>query len=137
MPLAAVSEVPRDGGIAVRYGDVQLALFHAASRGAWYATQNRCPHMRDMVLARGIVGDQGSRPKVACPLHKKTFDLATGEGLSDPEYRIAAFPARVEDGKVFVRLPPAERLAERLGETRCGGDTCARGGEPCNSSPGS
>jgi nitrite reductase (NADH) large subunit len=119
VPLASADEVPRDGGVAVRYGDVQLALFHLASRGTWYATQNRCPHMRDMVLARGIVGDQAGRPKVACPLHKKTFDLVTGEGLSDPEYRIAAFPARVEDGKVYVLLPPAERLAEWLAETRC------------------
>jgi hypothetical protein len=90
-----------------------------------------------MVLARGIVGDQAGRPKVACPLHKKTFDLATGEGVSDPGYRIAAFPARVDDGNVFVLLPPAERLAERLAYARCGGGHRTRGGEPCNSSPGS
>jgi hypothetical protein len=82
--------------------------------------------MRDMVLARGIVGDQAGRAKVACPLHKKTFDLATGDGLSDPEFRIAAFSARVEEGKVYVLLPPAERLAEALVDTRCTGEEDGR-----------
>src|SRR5262249_34003547 len=42
VPLASASEVPRGGGIAVRYGDVQLALFHAAESGRWYAAENRC-----------------------------------------------------------------------------------------------
>ena len=114
VPLASVDEVPRDGGIAVRYGDVQLALFHVAATGAWYAAQNRCPHKGDQVLGRGLVGDQAGCPKVACPQHKKTFDLATGAGLSDPEYRIATFPARVEGGKVLVELPPASALARLL-----------------------
>jgi nitrite reductase (NADH) large subunit len=114
VPLAAASEVPAGGGIAVRYGDVQLALFHAAVSGAWYAAENRCPHTGDMVLGRGLVGDQGGRPKVACPQHKKTFDLETGAGLSDPEHCIATFPAKLEEGKVYVKLPSAERLSRWL-----------------------
>jgi NAD(P)H-dependent nitrite reductase small subunit len=133
VPLAAASVVPRDGGIAVRYGEAQIALFHVAAQDAWYATQNRCPHMSDMVLGRGLVGDQGGRAKVACPQHKKTFDLATGEGLSDPEYRIATFPARVEGGKVYVKLPPAAELARWLAEPRCSGG-CDGEEEACSSS---
>jgi nitrite reductase (NADH) large subunit len=120
VPLASADEVPRDGGIAVRYGDVQLAIFHLAASDAWYATQNRCPHTGDAVLGRGLVGDQGGRPKVACPQHKKTFDLATGEGLSDPEIRIATFPARVEEGKVYVLLLPAGELAALEAAPGCG-----------------
>jgi len=125
VPLASASEVPRDGGVAVRYGDVQLALYHLAARDAWFATENRCPHSGDRVLGRGIVGDHGGRPKVACPQHKKTFDLETGEGLSDPEYRIASFPAKVEEGKVYVLLPPPAVLARALGEDAAPG--CAAG----------
>jgi NAD(P)H-dependent nitrite reductase small subunit len=111
VPLASADEIPRDGGSAVRYGNVQLAIFRLASNGAWYAAQNACPHTGDAVLGRSIVGDQAGRPKIACPQHKKTFDLATGEGLSDPELRIATFPAREEEGKVYVLLPPASALA--------------------------
>jgi nitrite reductase (NADH) large subunit len=109
--VASVADVPPNGGIAARHGAAQLAVFHFASRGEWYATQNMCPHKRQMVLARGIVGDQAGAPKVACPLHKKTFDLRSGACLSGDALEIATFPVRIEDGGVWVELPPAEELA--------------------------
>ena len=56
------------------------------------------------VLARGIVGDQKGKPKVACPLHKKTFALDSGECLSGDEFKIATFPVRVEGDDVYVAL---------------------------------
>jgi NAD(P)H-dependent nitrite reductase small subunit len=105
-----VRDVPAEGGIAARYGDAQIALFHFESRGEWYATQNLCPHKRAMVLARGILGDEGGAPKVACPMHKKTFDLATGRCLSGDDLELATFPVRVEGDDVFVELPPVEDL---------------------------
>ncbi len=110
--VASVNDVPADGGIAVRHGTSQIAVFRVESTGAWYATQNLCPHKREMVLARGIVGDQGGAPKVACPLHKKTFDLQSGKCLSGEELEIATFPVRIEGDEVFVELPPAEELAK-------------------------
>ncbi len=109
--LASAKDVPHDGGIAVRYGRSQLALFRFESRGEWYATQNLCPHKRQMVLARGILGDQAGAPKVACPLHKKTFDLRSGACLSGEPLSIATFPVRVEGDDVWVELPPVEELA--------------------------
>jgi NAD(P)H-dependent nitrite reductase small subunit len=120
-PLARAEDVPAEGGIAVRYGNVQLALFNFASRGQFYATQNMCPHRQDMVLARGIIGDQAGTPKVACPLHKKTFALDGGQCLSGDALEIATFPAKVEDGLVYVELPPASALEATLcrnGEAR-------------------
>ncbi|MBA3460324.1 MAG: nitrite reductase small subunit NirD [Deltaproteobacteria bacterium] len=104
--LASVSEVPRDGSIAVTYGDTQIAIFHVSARNEWYATQNSCPHTQAMVLARGIVGDAHGTPKVACPLHKKTFDLRSGDCLSADAPSIAVFPVRIEDGGIYVELPP-------------------------------
>jgi nitrite reductase (NADH) large subunit len=108
--VASVNDVPADGGAAVRYGHLQLAVFHFASRGEWYATQNLCPHTQQMVLARGIVGDQAGAPKVACPLHKKTFDLRSGACLSGEALEIATFPVRIEGGDVLIELPPIETL---------------------------
>jgi nitrite reductase (NADH) large subunit len=116
--VASTRDFPRDGGLAVKYGDAQIAVFNFASRGEWYATQNMCPHREDMVLARGIIGDQGGKPKVACPLHKKTFALESGECLSGEAYRIATFPVRVAGDDVFVELPPAAELARAI----CKGD---------------
>jgi nitrite reductase (NADH) large subunit len=114
VPLVDADAVPPDGGIAVKYGRVQLAVFNFASRGQWYATQNMCPHKQDMVLARGIIGDHKGQPKVACPQHKKTFALDTGESLSGDPYRIASFPVQVNRGIVYVELPAAESLEAQL-----------------------
>ena len=107
--VASVRDVPRDGGIAVRCGEHELALFHTAA-GEWYATQNACPHTGTGVLARGIVGDCAGAPKVACPLHKRTFDLRTGACLSQDAQAIATFAVRVDGEDVLVELPPAEAL---------------------------
>jgi NAD(P)H-dependent nitrite reductase small subunit len=109
--VARTSDVPADGGIAVKCGDAQLAIFQL--HGAWYATQNACPHSHAMVLARGIVGDEHGTPKVACPLHKRTFDLASGRCLSDDAPAIAIYPVRVDDGEVWVELPERARAQDR------------------------
>jgi NAD(P)H-dependent nitrite reductase small subunit len=122
--VADAGAVPLDGGIAVRYGEAQLAVFHFARGDKWFGTQNMCPHKRDMVLARGILGDQSGAPKVACPQHKKTFSLETGACLGGDDLQILTFPARAEQGGVFLFLPPAETLAAALAE----GGACALAG---------
>ena len=108
--VGRVSDFPLDGGAAVKYGDVQIAVFHFASRGRWYACQNMCPHMNAFVLSRGIIGTAGEEPKVACPLHKKPFSLATGRSLSGEEYSLKVFPVKVESDTVYLELPPARQL---------------------------
>ena len=85
-------------------------MFHFTSRGQWYACQNMCPHKRAFVLSRGIIGSQAELPKVACPLHKKTFSLETGECLSGDEYSVKVFPVKVVGEQVFLLLPPEDQL---------------------------
>jgi NAD(P)H-dependent nitrite reductase small subunit len=112
--VGSVADFPRDGGATVKYGKSQLAVFNLASTGRWYASQNMCPHRKAFVLARGIVGDAAGEPKVACPLHKKTFSLETGASLQGEEYRIRTFDVRVEGDVVQVLLPPEGVLDESL-----------------------
>jgi nitrite reductase (NADH) large subunit len=71
-----------------------------------------CPHKKEMVLSRGIIGDQAGIPKVACPLHKKTFSLDSGACLSGENYQVRVFPVKVERDDVYVELPPAEELED-------------------------
>jgi NAD(P)H-dependent nitrite reductase small subunit len=106
----SVSDFPKDGGSTIKHGDVQIAVYNFASRGEWYACQNMCPHKNAFVLSRGIVGSEGDEPKVACPLHKKPFSLKTGACLSGEEFSVKVFPVKVEDGDVYVELPPQEQL---------------------------
>jgi len=97
-------DVPANGGVCVKLGDEQIALFQFSRRGEWYATQNLCPHRRQMALSRGIIGSQNDEPKIACPFHKKTFSLATGECLSGDECKIQTYPVKVENGKVLIGI---------------------------------
>lgn len=119
MKVARVDEVPSEGGTAFLYGKSQLAVFRLDSQNKWFSTQNMCPHKREMVLSRGIVGDKGGTPKVACPIHKKSFDLETGRCMSDDDLGIVTFPVKVEDGAVFVELPPEAELEVALRASEC------------------
>jgi nitrite reductase (NADH) large subunit len=110
--VAAVEDVPTEGGITIDYGGAQIAVFNFASRGEWYACQNMCPHTGDMVLARGLLGDQAGQPKVACPMHKKTFSLVDGSCLAGDVPNVVVFPVRVEDGAIFLDLPPAHEMRD-------------------------
>ena len=112
--VGKVSDFPVDGGGAVKYGNSQIAVFRFESRDAWYACQNVCPHKKELVLSRGILGDQGGVPKVACPLHKKTFSLESGTCLSGEKYQVQVFPVKVEADAVYLDLPAEEDLEELL-----------------------
>jgi nitrite reductase (NADH) large subunit len=120
-------DFPHDGGATVRYGRTQIAVFHFASRGEWYATQNMCPHRREFVLSRGMIGDQHGKPKVACPVHKKTFSLETGSCLSGEDYSVRVFPIKVEGDDVYLQLPPTEELDAVLATEKTCNGTCHTG----------
>jgi len=126
--VGRVNDFLVEGGRAVKHGRSQIAVFRFASRGEWYACENLCPHKREMVLARGILGDQQGAPKVACPLHKKTFSLESGRCLSGEDYQVRVFPVKVEADTVFLALPPVENL-EALDPVE---NSCAsQGALPC------
>jgi len=112
--VASLRDLPAEGGIAIQYGATQIALFRVG--GELYATQNSCPHTQASVLSRGIVGDDHQAPKVACPLHKRTFDLRTGACLSQDAAAIATFRLRIEGDDILVELPPPDALAACAGE---------------------
>lgn len=99
---ALVSDFPKDGGACVKYKNKQIAVFNFERTQTWYACQNLCPHKLEMVLSRGMIGDQGGIPKVACPMHKKTFSLETGENLNGDLEAIATYPVKIENNIVYI-----------------------------------
>jgi len=99
-----VEEAAPNGGVCIRFDQEQVAIFHFARRNEWYATQNECPHKKQMALSRGMIGTHLDDPKIACPFHKKTFSLRTGQCLNGDECSIRTYPVKVEDGDVFVQI---------------------------------
>jgi len=99
---ASTKDFPTDGGACVKYKEKQIAVFNFARTNKWYACQNVCPHKMEMVLSRGMIGDDKGTPKVACPLHKKTFSLENGENLNGDMDAIATYPVKIEDDFVYL-----------------------------------
>jgi nitrite reductase (NADH) small subunit len=98
------SDVPEEGGACVLLEGEQVAVFNFSHKNEWYATQNLCPHKMQMILSRGIIGTTLGEPKVACPFHKKTFSLKSGECLSGDDYSIKVYPVKIEDGIVYILI---------------------------------
>lgn len=136
---------PADGGAAIKYGATQIAVFNFSSRGPkkgsdpenaggqtpfsdrgeWYACQNMCPHRREFVLSRGMIGDHNGTPKVACPVHKKTFALESGKCLSGDDYQVEVFAVKVDGDDVYVELPPPEALDAVLATAKTCNHACS------------
>ncbi|GAB3759020.1 nitrite reductase small subunit NirD [Spirosoma pomorum] len=99
-----VDDIPEDGGACALIEGRQIAIFNFTRRGEWYATDNECPHRHQMALSRGMIGSQGDEPKVACPFHKRTFSLQTGQCLTGDDYQIATFPVKIVDEMVYIGI---------------------------------
>ncbi|MGZ3755420.1 MAG: nitrite reductase small subunit NirD [Mucilaginibacter sp.] len=99
-------DVPANGGACIKHGDEQIAIYNFTRRQEWFATQNLCPHKQQMVLSRGMIGSVGEEcePKVACPFHKKTFSLLTGECLGEDDFQLKTYPVKVSNGKIYIGI---------------------------------
>jgi nitrite reductase (NADH) small subunit len=108
--VCAVDDITPDTGVAVLLGDLQIAIVRVGdgqgSDERIFAVGNYDPFSHAFVIARGIVGDRGGIPKIASPIFKQSFDLATGQCLDDATVQIPTYPTRVRDGRVFICVTP-------------------------------
>ena len=74
--ICRTGDVPLGEGRSVTLHGRRLAVFH--TRAGWHALDDSCPH-RGGPLSDGILAERC----VACPLHDRRFDLATGAALTD------------------------------------------------------
>ncbi|MFY0685901.1 MAG: nitrite reductase small subunit NirD [Cyclobacteriaceae bacterium] len=100
--VGSTTDFSENGGQAVLYKGMQIAVFNFTRRGEWYATQNQCPHKNQMILSRGMIGSDGAEPKVSCPFHKNTFSLKSGKALNSDNCDLATYPVKIENGYVYV-----------------------------------
>lgn len=96
------ADFPNNGGGCIKYKNKQIAIIKFDRRNEWYACQNLCPHKMEMVLSRGMIGSADDIPKIACPMHKKTFSLIDGSNLNGDDLKIATYPVKIVENEVFV-----------------------------------
>lgn len=99
--VCAAEDVPLGEGRSVTVGGRPLAVFHTSE--GFFALDNTCTHMGGP-LGDGIVADE----TVACPLHDRRFQLATGRAVGHECGGVAAYPVDERDGDVFVTMPLLE-----------------------------
>ena len=102
--VCALAEIVPNMGVCCLVGGKQVALFRLED-GRLFAIGNYDPFSKANVLSRGIVGDRNGRAKVASPIYKQSFCLATGECLDEPSVSVPAYEVRVRDEIVEVKEP--------------------------------
>ena len=99
-------EIPPDSGVTVLVEGKQIAIFNFSSRDERFACQNNCPHWNELILSRGLLGDDNGEPKITCPMHKRNYSLLDGRCLSDSSLKINIVPVLIKDGTVLINTYP-------------------------------
>lgn len=103
--ICDLEEILPDSGVAALVDGRQIAIFRVGEQQV-YALDNFDPNSEANVLARGIVGDINGEPVVASPIYKQHFSLITGRCLEDADKSVHAYPARVSEGRVYIKSVP-------------------------------
>ncbi|HSK17120.1 MAG TPA: Rieske (2Fe-2S) protein [Gaiellaceae bacterium] len=111
--VGSAADLERDGRVVARVGGREVGVVADPAAGSVHGIRNRCPH-HGGPLCLGSVQERvegapggyalAGRRILRCPWHGWEFDLETGACADDPSLRAAVYPARVEDGRVLVRV---------------------------------
>lgn len=94
--VVALDQIPQLGSRVIATDTMNIAVFRTASDEV-FAMKDECPHKKGP-LSQGIVHGTS----VTCPLHNWKIDLASGEAMGPDEGCTNVFPAKVENGTVYI-----------------------------------
>ncbi len=104
--VGPVSDFPRDQARECVAGDIVVAVVHTSD--GIYAMDGICPHQG------GPLGQGQLCGKVlTCPWHGWQYDITTGAHSINPGIGHPTFPAKVEEGRVWIQIPTADQVARR------------------------
>ncbi len=66
-------------------------------------------------MSRGIIGDLQGERVVASPIYKQHFSLATGRCLEDKDQKLAVYPSKIVDGRVWINAVPQKTYITNTG----------------------
>jgi len=95
--VTGVQQVPPGSGARFNVADKEVAIFNVD--GNICAISDTCPH------AGGSLGlGKLDGTIVTCPVHGMKFDVTTGCFAGTSEFGVAAYPAKIVDGKIMVSI---------------------------------
>jgi 3-phenylpropionate/trans-cinnamate dioxygenase ferredoxin subunit len=95
--VAGLEQVRTGAGSRFVVADKEMAIFHVD--GKICAIADTCPH------AGGSLGmGKLNGTIVTCPVHGMKFDVTTGCFAGTSDFGVAAYPAKVVDGKIMVSV---------------------------------
>lgn len=97
--------LPYSGVAALIFGR-QVAIFRV--KNDFYAISDYDPFSKAYVLSRGLIGDRAGVVKVASPIFKQSFSLATGECLDDPTVKLPTYPLQILDNTIYILVQAQE-----------------------------
>lgn len=103
LDACALDDVLPGTGVAALVLGEQIAIVRARD-GEVFALSNFDPFSKAFVIARGIVGDKDGVRKIASPIYKQSFCLATGRCLDDKNVGLQTFRLRVVAGRILINV---------------------------------
>jgi nitrite reductase (NADH) small subunit len=97
--LCVLDDIAVGLGRSFEVGGRTLAVFRGRD-GRVFAVEGTCPHKGGPLADGMLIGEQ-----VVCPLHAYRYAGTTGECDQPGACAVAAFPAEVRNGTVFVTVP--------------------------------
>jgi NAD(P)H-dependent nitrite reductase large subunit/NAD(P)H-dependent nitrite reductase small subunit len=110
--ICTLDDIIPYSGVAALIDGRQIAVFRVGDDV--YAVDNFDPESGANVLSRGLVGDLKGELVVASPIYKHHYSLTTGKCLEAPESSIQAYPAKIEDSRVWVRTVPQSQTIPQV-----------------------
>lgn len=95
------SDLPEGGMSAVYPRGINTLL--ARVNGTVYALEGKCAHMGCPLFCGDLSG-----AVLTCPCHDWRFDIKTGQFIDAAELRLKIYPARAENGRLFVKMTSTE-----------------------------
>ncbi|MGL5807965.1 MAG: nitrite reductase small subunit NirD [Xenococcaceae cyanobacterium] len=104
LDICSLSDLQPNTGVCALIAGEQVAIYRVETSSGTqvFALSNYDPFSKANVLSRGIIGDRAGILKVASPIYKQNFNLATGQCLDDETVIIPSYPVRIDGDRVQI-----------------------------------
>lgn len=113
--VCALDDLTPNTGAGALVSGQAVAIFRVGHEKCVYVLSNKDPFSLANVMSRGIIGDLQGERVVASPIYKQHFSLATGRCLEDKDQKLAVYPSKIVDGRVWINAVPQKTYITNTG----------------------